>query len=155
MQQSSDNKDANTIQTTAETTPMSRSLSLMSASPTTFTTLAAATGTNVNDLVTISNPTISTEQIDPNQSGNFRLNADYTVNGTVQGGDYFTVQMPTYANMDGELDYTNTNNQFTTELLSPSGYVVANGVYDTTTKTLIYTLLTGLMIKKMYQGALV
>ena len=43
----------------------------MSASPTTFTTLAAATGTNVNDLVTISNPTISTEQIDPNQSGNF------------------------------------------------------------------------------------
>uniref|UniRef100_UPI00374D22B2 SdrD B-like domain-containing protein n=1 Tax=Staphylococcus simulans TaxID=1286 RepID=UPI00374D22B2 len=111
----------------------------MSASPTTFTTLAAATGTNVNDLVTISNPTISTEQIDPNQSGNFRLNADYTVNGTVQGGDYFTVQMPTYANMDGELDYTNTNNQFTTELLSPSGYVVANGVYDTTTKTLTYT----------------
>ncbi|WP_353422130.1 SdrD B-like domain-containing protein [Staphylococcus simulans] len=139
MQQSSDNKDANTIQTTAETTPMSRSFSLMSASPTTFTTLAAATGTNVNDLVTISNPTISTEQIDPNQSGNFRLNADYTVNGTVQGGDYFTVQMPTYANMDGELDYTNTNNQFTTELLSPSGYVVANGVYDTTTKTLTYT----------------
>ncbi|VED59399.1 SdrD B-like domain-containing protein [Staphylococcus simulans] len=139
LQQSSDNKDANTIQTTAETTPMSRSFSLMSASPTTFTTLAAATGTNVNDLVTISNPTISTEQIDPNQSGNFRLNADYTVNGTVQGGDYFTVQMPTYANMDGELDYTNTNNQFTTELLSPSGYVVANGVYDTTTKTLTYT----------------
>ena len=67
------------------------------------------------------------------------MNADYTVNGTVQGGDYFTVQMPTYANMDGELDYTNTNNQFTTELLSPSGYVVANGVYDTTTKTLTYT----------------
>ncbi|PTJ31703.1 adhesin [Staphylococcus simulans] len=139
MQQSSDNKDANTIQTTAETTPMSRSLSLMSASPTTFTTLAAATGTNVNDLVTISNPTISTKQIDPNQNGNFRLNADYTVNGAVQAGDYFTVQMPTYANMDGELDYTNTNNQFTTELLSPSGYVVANGVYDTTSKTLTYT----------------
>ncbi|MEB6837324.1 SdrD B-like domain-containing protein, partial [Staphylococcus simulans] len=139
LQQSSDNKDANTIQTTAETTPMSRSLSLMSASPTTFTTLAAATGTNVNDLVTISNPTISTKQIDPNQNGNFRLNADYTVNGAVQAGDYFTVQMPTYANMDGELDYTNTNNQFTTELLSPSGYVVANGVYDTTSKTLTYT----------------
>ncbi|WP_412521634.1 Ig-like domain-containing protein [Staphylococcus simulans] len=109
------------------------------SAPTTFATLAATSGTNVNDLVTISNPTISETTIDPNQNGNFRLDANYTVNGAVKAGDYFTVQMPTYANMDGELDYTNANNQFTTELKSPSGFVIADGVYDTTTKTLTYT----------------
>ncbi|WP_262901346.1 SdrD B-like domain-containing protein [Staphylococcus simulans] len=77
--------------------------------------------------------------MDPNKSGNFRLEADYTVNGTVKAGDYFTLQMPTYANMDGELDYSADNNKFETSLKSPSGFVVANGVYDTTSKTLTYT----------------
>ena len=70
MQQSSDNKDANTIQTTAETTPTLRTFSTFAAPAT--TTLAASTGTNVNSLVTVSNAQISETTIDPNQSGNFR-----------------------------------------------------------------------------------
>ncbi|NJH96703.1 SdrD B-like domain-containing protein, partial [Staphylococcus agnetis] len=74
-----------------------------------------------------------------NQSGNFRLTANYAVNGKVKGGDYFTIQMPTYANINGELDFSASNNQFPINLYSPAGYVVANGVYDTTTKTLTYT----------------
>ncbi|MCD8915871.1 fibrinogen-binding adhesin SdrG C-terminal domain-containing protein, partial [Staphylococcus simulans] len=137
LQQSSDNKDANTIQTTAETTPTLRTFSTFAA-PTT-TTLAAATGTNVNSLVTISNAQISETTIDPNQSGNFRLTADYTVNGDVKAGDYFTIQLPDYANMNGDFDYSGSNNQMQTELYSPAGLVVADGVYDTQTKTLTYT----------------
>ena len=137
MQQSSDNKDANTIQTTAETTPTLRTFSTFAAPAT--TTLAASTGTNVNSLVTVSNAQISETTIDPNQSGNFRLTADYTVNGDVKAGDYFTIQVPNYVNMDGDFDYSGSNNQMQTELYSPAGFVVANGVYDTQTKTLTYT----------------
>ena len=137
LQQSSDNKDANTIQTTAETTPTLRTFSTFAAPAT--TTLAASTGTNVNSLVTVSNAQISETTIDPNQSGNFRLTADYTVNGDVKAGDYFTIQVPNYVNMDGDFDYSGSNNQMQTELYSPAGFVVANGVYDTQTKTLTYT----------------
>ncbi|WP_245169315.1 SdrD B-like domain-containing protein, partial [Staphylococcus hyicus] len=110
----------------------------MTASPT-VTTLAATSGANVNQLVTVTNPKISKTTIDPNQSGNFRLTADYVVNGKVNGGDYFTIQMPTYANLNGELDFSASNNQFPIDLYSPAGYVIANGVYDTNTKTLTYT----------------
>ncbi|WP_449132063.1 Ig-like domain-containing protein, partial [Staphylococcus hyicus] len=46
--------------------------------------------------------------------------------------------MTTYANVEGELYYSANNNQFPIDVYSPSGYVVANGVYDTTTKTLTY-----------------
>ena len=41
--------------------------------------------------------------------------------------------------MDGDFDYSGSNNQMQTELYSPAGFVVANGVYDTQTKTLTYT----------------
>ncbi|WP_194747957.1 SdrD B-like domain-containing protein [Staphylococcus chromogenes] len=123
--------------TTAETTPTLRTLSL--AAQPRMVSRAAATGNNVNNLVTVTNPAISKTAIDPNQSGNFRLTANYQVDGKVKGGDYFTVQMPTYANLNGELDFSASNNQFPINLYSPAGYIVANGVYDTTTKTLTYT----------------
>ena len=123
--------------TTAETTPTLRTLSL--AAQPRMVSRAASTGNNVNNLVTVTNPAISKTAIDPNQSGNFRLTANYQVDGKVKGGDYFTVQMPTYANLNGELDFSASNNQFPINLYSPASYVVANGVYDTTTKTLTYT----------------
>ncbi|PTH13295.1 hypothetical protein BU591_11075 [Staphylococcus agnetis] len=151
LKESSDNKDANTVTTTSETTPTLRSIST-SAQPTRISR-ATATGTNVNDLVTVSNASISQDAIDPNQSGNFRLKADYAVNGKVKSGDYFTLQMPTYANVDGELDYSADNNQFPIDLYSPSVYVVANGVYDTTTKTLTYTFTDWVNDKENISGS--
>lgn len=151
LKESFDNKDANTVTTTAETTPTLRSIST-STQPTRISR-ATATGTNVNDLVTVSNASISQNAIDPNQSGNFRLKADYAVNGKVKSGDYFTLQMPTYANVDGELDYSANNNQFPIDLYSPSGYVVANGVYDTTTKTLTYTFTDWVNDKENISGS--
>ena len=57
----------------------------------------------------------------------------------MKAGDYFTIQVPNYVNMDGDFDYSGSNNQMQTELYSPAGFVVANGVYDTQTKTLTYT----------------
>ncbi|PTH57789.1 SdrD B-like domain-containing protein [Staphylococcus agnetis] len=131
--------DSNTLASTTELTPTTRSIILASQPTTTPFATATGTGTNVNNLVTVTNPTISKTTIDPNQSGNFRLTANYAVNGKVKGGDYFTIQMPTYANINGELDFSASNNQFPISLYSPAGYVVANGVYDTTTKTLTYT----------------
>ncbi|SUK02481.1 clumping factor B [Staphylococcus agnetis] len=131
--------DSNTLASTTESTPTTRSINLASQPTTTTFATATGTGTNVNNLVTVTNPTISKTAIDPNQSGNFRLTANYAVNGKVKGGDYFTIQMPTYANINGELDFSASNNQFPINLYSPAGYVVANGVYDTTTKTLKYT----------------
>ncbi|OHR54779.1 SdrD B-like domain-containing protein, partial [Staphylococcus sp. HMSC070A02] len=137
LKQSSQNKDKDTIEATAQNAQTTRNENITGKSL--GSELTVQQGKNVNNLVTVSNAKINKTEIDPNKSGNFRLEADYTVNGTVKAGDYFTLQMPTYANMDGELDYSADNNKFETSLKSPSGFVVANGVYDTTSKTLTYT----------------
>ncbi|MDU0420706.1 SdrD B-like domain-containing protein, partial [Staphylococcus simulans] len=137
LQQSSQNKDANTVETTAETTPSFRIATR--AADTLTNTLVTQTGANVNNLVTITNPQISETQIDPNQSGNFRLTADYVIDKAVKGGDYFTVQMPEYATFNGDLNYKNLDNKATTSLVTATGFTIAEGVYDTNTKTLTYT----------------
>ncbi|WP_341776355.1 SdrD B-like domain-containing protein, partial [Staphylococcus hyicus] len=128
-----------TSTTTPSNTSASVSTTRLAAQPTTTLAAATTTGTNVNDLVTVSNAAISKTAIDPNQSGNFRLTANYSVSGKIKGGDYFTVQMPTYANLNGELNFTASNNEFPINLYSPAGYVVANGVYNTQSKQLTYT----------------
>uniref|UniRef100_UPI000D0269E0 SdrD B-like domain-containing protein n=1 Tax=Staphylococcus simulans TaxID=1286 RepID=UPI000D0269E0 len=138
LQQSSQNKDANTIETVAETTPMLRSASAFTAGAPNDT-LVTQTGANVNDLVTVSNAQITETAIDPNQGGNFALTGDYTVNGTVKQGDYFTFQFPDNVNLDGALDYTGNDNKMVFSLDSPAGFTIADGSYDTNTKTLTYT----------------
>ncbi|WP_341775193.1 SdrD B-like domain-containing protein, partial [Staphylococcus hyicus] len=142
-----------TSTTTPSNTSAAVSTTRLAAQPTTTLAAATTTGTNVNDLVTVSNAAISKTAIDPNQSGNFRLTANYTVDGKVQGGDYFTIEMPTYANINGELDFSASNNQFPINLYSPAGYVVANGVYDTTTKTLTYTFTDWVNDKENISGS--
>ncbi|RZI03635.1 SdrD B-like domain-containing protein, partial [Staphylococcus condimenti] len=120
--------------------------------PITNASLTTNRGTNVNNLITISNPTISATRIDPNQSGSFRLKADYAVDGTVKQGDYFTVQMPSYSTMSGDSDYTADNNQYKTDLYSPSGLKVADGSYDVLTKKLTYTFTEWVNEKKNISG---
>ncbi|MDQ7114310.1 SdrD B-like domain-containing protein [Staphylococcus simulans] len=137
LKQSSQNKDGKTIETTSETTPSLRIASR--ATDSLATTLTAQTGSNVNGLVTVSNPQISETQIDPNQGGNFRLLADYVIDKAVKGGDYFTVQMPEYATYNGDLNYKNSDDKSHTVLATSTGMVIAEGVYDTKTKTLTYT----------------
>ena len=138
LQQSSQNKDANTIETVAETTPVLRSASAFTAGAPNDT-LVTQTGANVNDLVTVSNAQITETAIDPNQGGHFALTGDYTVNGTVKQGDYFTFQFPDNVNLDGALDYTGNDNKMVFSLDSPAGFTIADGSYDTNTKTLTYT----------------
>ncbi|UEX90156.1 SdrD B-like domain-containing protein [Staphylococcus ratti] len=134
----SNDKDTDTIAKTAQKAPALRSASVRSTTATP-TRSADATGSNVNNLVTIKNPNTSETQIDPNASGNFRLTAHYTVNGKIHGGDYFTLRMPKYSTLNGESDFSASNNQVPINLYSPSGFVIANGVYDTQSKTLTYT----------------
>ncbi|RIN73669.1 YSIRK-type signal peptide-containing protein, partial [Staphylococcus simulans] len=133
LKQSSQNKDKDTVEAT---------LSLKGAAYTAEELnkiLKEQTGSNVNDLVTISNSQISETKIDPNQGGNFRLRADYKVDDKVKGGDYFTVQMPEYATFNGDLNYKNDDNKVHTVLATTTGMIVAVGVYDTNTKLLKYT----------------
>ncbi|WP_280841953.1 YSIRK-type signal peptide-containing protein, partial [Staphylococcus hyicus] len=68
-----------TSTTTPSNTSASVSTTRLATQPTTTLAAATTTGTNVNDLVTVSNAAISKTAIDPNQSGNFRLTANYTV----------------------------------------------------------------------------
>ncbi|MCE5148072.1 carboxypeptidase regulatory-like domain-containing protein [Staphylococcus simulans] len=137
LKQSSQNKDKDTIEATAQNAQI-----LRGAAYTAEDLKDVATdqkGSNVNDLVTVSNPQISETKIDPNQGGNFRLTADYKVDDKVKGGDYFTVQMPEYATFNGDLHYKNAEDKAYTVLATPTGMIVAVGVYDTNTKLLKYT----------------
>ncbi|MCP6468178.1 Ig-like domain-containing protein, partial [Klebsiella pneumoniae] len=52
---------------------------------------------------------------------------------------YFTVQMPEYATFNGDLHYKNAEDKAYTVLATPTGMIVAVGVYDTNTKLLKYT----------------
>ncbi|WP_440545562.1 SdrD B-like domain-containing protein [Staphylococcus simulans] len=137
LKQSSQNKDKDTIEATAQNAQI-----LRGAAYTAEDLKDVATdqkGSNVNDLVTVSNPQISQTKIDPNQGGNFRLRADYKVDNKVKSGDYFTVQMPEYATFNGDLNYKNDDNKVHTVLATTTGMIVAVGVYDTNTKLLKYT----------------
>ncbi|PTJ14297.1 hypothetical protein BU038_10630 [Staphylococcus simulans] len=137
LKQSSQNKDKDTVEATPQNAQILRGAAYTAEDLKDVVT--NQTGSNVNDLVTVSNPQISETKIDPNQGGNFRLTADYKVDDKVKGGDYFTVQIPEYATFNGDLHYKNAEDKVHTVLATPTGMIVAVGVYDTNTKLLKYT----------------
>ncbi|QHW36518.1 YSIRK-type signal peptide-containing protein [Staphylococcus ursi] len=101
----------------------------------TAVTPAAAGGTNVNDKVTASDMGISESYIEPNNSGSFYLKSRFSVIGTVQEGDYFTVKMPNTVNTYGDTRYSP---DFKELLKNSNGDVIALGDYDVDSHTLTY-----------------
>ncbi|MFP4984082.1 SdrD B-like domain-containing protein, partial [Staphylococcus coagulans] len=100
---------------------------------------AALTSKNVNDLVRFSDVKVDKNKIDPNLSGSFRITAHYDVTGPVKEGDYFTVTLDDNTSLDGDINYDRVNYEQKVDLLTPSGFVMAEGVYDTRTKVITYT----------------
>ena len=70
-----------------------------------------------------------------------KVSADvsFEVDGKVHKGDYFTVDMPEYADFNGIADYKAANNKIY-PTINDGNQVVANGVYDTQTKTSLHLL---------------
>ncbi|TGN24452.1 LPXTG cell wall anchor domain-containing protein [Staphylococcus pragensis] len=96
------------------------------------------TGKNVNDLVEMTSASIDKDYVQPNDGQGFNLTSNFKTNGRVNAGDYFTVDMPEYANYEGIADYKASNNKIY-PTLTDGDQVVANGVYDVDTKKLVYT----------------
>ncbi|WP_176744821.1 SdrD B-like domain-containing protein, partial [Staphylococcus hominis] len=107
-----------------------------------ITTFAADTtsSTNVNDKVNATNIAITNNSFDPNNHGSSTLISNFTVNGKVNQGDYFTVKYPENFSVDGDFDYRSKNNIMVTDPLNDlNGNTVATGKYNTTDKTVTYT----------------
>ncbi|MCG3399261.1 MSCRAMM family adhesin SdrC [Staphylococcus massiliensis] len=101
--------------------------------------LSATTGSNVNDIIQVTSASITQNYIEPNNSGNFKLESSFKTLGPVKGGDYFTVKIDENVSIDGDADYSKLNNEQIMELVNSEGYKVADGVYNTETKELTYT----------------
>ncbi|MCG3402315.1 fibrinogen-binding adhesin SdrG C-terminal domain-containing protein [Staphylococcus massiliensis] len=101
--------------------------------------LSATTGSNVNDIIQVTSASIKQNYIEPNNSGNFKLESSFKTLGPVKGGDYFTVKIDENVSIDGDADYSKLNNEQIMELVNSEGYKVADGVYNTETKELTYT----------------
>ena len=97
-------------------------------------------GAHVNNQVNIDNFNVTNKTFDPNQSGYSNLNADFTVNGKVKEGDYFTVQYPEHVTVNGDVNYEKLGNLMKLKpLTNADGDVVATGVYDVNSKIVKYT----------------
>ncbi|MDS3886106.1 SdrD B-like domain-containing protein, partial [Staphylococcus hominis] len=120
-----------------------------------ITTFAADTtsGTNVNDKVNATNIAITDNSFDPNNHGSSTLISNFTVNGKVNQGDYFTVKYPENFSIDGDFDYRSKNNIMVTDPLNDfNGNTVATGKYNTTDKTVTYTFTDYVNNKKNISG---
>ena len=62
-------------------------------------------GSNVNRQITVSNMKVSEDTFDPNHSGSTDLSADFSVNGEIKEGDYFTVTIPENVSVNGDINY--------------------------------------------------
>ena len=78
------------------------------------------------------------DYVEPNNGQGFSADVSFEVDGKVHKGDYFTVDMPEYADFNGIADYKAANNKIY-PTINDGNQVVANGVYDTQTKKLVYT----------------
>nr|WP_165380032.1 SdrD B-like domain-containing protein [Staphylococcus condimenti] len=152
LKQSSDNKDANTVTTTAETTPTLRTVSFV-AMPNSVTTQAATGGNNVASLVTVTNMnavpikndgtvrTVTYKDTNTTQEELFATSGDiikftgnYAIADAVKEGDYITLSYGDYFR-PGSIETPPA----VTNLLDNSGKLVATGVYDQATNTIKYT----------------
>ncbi|MEN2052073.1 fibrinogen-binding adhesin SdrG C-terminal domain-containing protein, partial [Staphylococcus hominis] len=97
-------------------------------------------GSNVNRQITVSNMKVSEDTFDPNHSGSTDLSADFSVNGEIKEGDYFTVTIPENVSVNGDINYENLNNTMKVKSLTDSeGNAVATGSYDVNKKVVTYT----------------
>ncbi|QRJ50371.1 YSIRK-type signal peptide-containing protein [Staphylococcus epidermidis] len=95
-------------------------------------------GKNVNDSIKVNSVDIDKDYVEPNNGHSFSTSVSFEVDGKVNKGDYFTVDMPEYADFNGIADYKAANNKIY-PTINDGEQVVANGVYDTETKKLVYT----------------
>ncbi|WP_270247419.1 SdrD B-like domain-containing protein, partial [Staphylococcus capitis] len=95
-------------------------------------------GKNVNDSINVNSLDIDKDYVEPNNGDGFSTNVSFEVDGKVNKGDYFTVDMPENADFNGIADYKAANNKIY-PTINDGEQVVANGVYDTETKKLVYT----------------
>lgn len=90
-------------------------------------------GKNVNDSINVNSLDIDKDYVEPNNGDGFSTNVSFEVDGKVNKGDYFTVDMPENADFNGIADYKAANNKIY-PTINDGEQVVANGVYDTETK---------------------
>ncbi|HBO2457276.1 TPA: fibrinogen-binding adhesin SdrG C-terminal domain-containing protein, partial [Pseudomonas aeruginosa] len=95
-------------------------------------------GKNVNDSIKVTSVNTDKDYVEPNNGQGFSADVSFEVDGKVHKGDYFTVDMPEYADFNGIADYKAANNKIY-PTINDGNQVVANGVYDTQTKKLVYT----------------
>ncbi|MDU9418620.1 Ig-like domain-containing protein [Staphylococcus lloydii] len=109
-------------------------------------------GENVNDKVKVDSFDFNETKIDPNQSGHTSLSASFKVDDSIKSGDYFTFDIPKNISIDGDIDYSNVNNQFNLpNLTNKNGDIIARGVYNTSTKQGTYTFTDFVNNKKISQ----
>ena len=94
---------------------------------------AQESGTNVNNKIDVTSLQTDKNTVRPNDGEGFSVTSTFKVNGKVNEGDYFTVDMPDYANFNGIADYTAVDNKIY-PTIKDGEQVVANGVYDVDTK---------------------
>ncbi|MEQ6092751.1 SdrD B-like domain-containing protein [Staphylococcus saccharolyticus] len=127
------NSTSSTTSRVSKTSPRMKLMSLAAES---------GSGTNVNDKVTITNPSISLKKsnshpnnvIWPTSNEQFNLKANYSLDDSIKEGDTFTIKYGKYIRPGG-LEFPATH----TQLRSADGSIVANGVYDKSTNTTTYT----------------
>ncbi|MBO0386202.1 fibrinogen-binding adhesin SdrG C-terminal domain-containing protein, partial [Staphylococcus simulans] len=97
-------------------------------------------GSNVNGQITVNNFKIGENSFDPNHSGSTDISADFSVDGKVNEGDYFTVNIPENVTVNGDINYENLNNIMKVKSLTDNeGNTVATGFYNVNEKVVTYT----------------
>ncbi|MBU5609457.1 SdrD B-like domain-containing protein, partial [Staphylococcus epidermidis] len=135
----SSNHSEDNIVTYAEPTALTNTRSVDSPSRVSSdNSQAQKQGKNVNDSIKVNSVDTDKEYVEPNNGQGFSTNVSFEVDGKVNKGDYFTVDMPEYADFNGIADYKAANNKIY-PTINDGEQVVANGVYDTETKKLVYT----------------
>ncbi|WP_230373677.1 SdrD B-like domain-containing protein, partial [Staphylococcus epidermidis] len=112
---------------------------------------AQESGTNVNNKIDVTSLQTDKNTVRPNDGEGFSVTSTFKVNGKVNEGDYFTVDMPDYANFNGIADYTAVDNKIY-PTIKDGEQVVANGVYDVDTKKLKYTFTDYVNNKQNIEG---
>ncbi|WP_049385894.1 SdrD B-like domain-containing protein, partial [Staphylococcus capitis] len=135
--QSSDSEDRNVAYATPNGTTATRSVKPVSRVAVNRSQ-AQQQGKNVNDSIKVTSVNTDKDYVEPNNGQGFSADVSFEVDGKVHKGDYFTVDMPEYADFNGIADYKAANNKIY-PTINDGNQVVANGVYDTQTKKLVYT----------------
>ena len=130
--QSSDSEDRNVAYATPNGTTATRSVKPVSRVAVNRSQ-AQQQGKNVNDSIKVTSVNTDKDYVEPNNGQGFSADVSFEVDGKVHKGDYFTVDMPEYADFNGIADYKAANNKIY-PTINDGNQVVANGVYDTQTK---------------------